>query len=465
MASGIRVCAAACEVSSHANSLLVESGIPYEIAGDPAALSRPAAPGTVDVLYVPAGERPDPRVAQQMLASSAAEKSGILSDDAGLIFHRVGRAALALFYRPFSAQADEGVYLAGGDYRARYGAEGGVPAPRQVYLGLTQRCNRSCSFCVSRTFDFDLLSLAEVGRLCEQLGDADIIALTGAGEAMTHPRFFDIMDLLRQRLPRAVFKMNTSGIALARKARRLLEYPIKNITVSLNAATAPTYERFVGPGFHAVLKGIGALVDARAEAGRDDLHVCLSMVLMNSTVGEMAQLAGIAAELGIEEVQGIYLMINDDSLAAESPWHQPERSNELLARAARHAHALGVRASLPPPFRVGGSRAGAYQRTSLPTTQGQRCTEAWSTIYVRPNGDIIACPYMERAMGNLREQALDGIWNGAAYQRLRQGLASGDYCTECRHCCGFNETGSVDEYLSHWLGERRPGRTLPLLVV
>jgi MoaA/NifB/PqqE/SkfB family radical SAM enzyme len=466
MVSSIRIYAPAPGLFKGGDTPLRRAGIAYEIIGNPTMLTDPAAPDTVDVLHVPAGQQPDSGRATEMLSYSSADKFGILSEDAGLVFHRVGTKALRVYYRQFLPQADEGVYVKGSDYRLLHGAQGDVPAPRQVYLGLTQRCNRSCIFCVSRTFDFDLLSVEQVKHLCAQLrGGVDVIALTGAGEAMTHPRFWEIMDLLCDRLPGVQFKLNTSGLALARKARRLLTYPVKNITVSLNAATEPTYERFVGPGFHAVLKGILSLVEARAEADRDDLHLCLSMVLMNSTVGEMSDLVTIAAELGIEEVQGIYLMINDDTLAAESPWHQPARSNELLAAATRVANGLGVRASLPPPFHEAGRPADGYQQASLPTTQGQRCTEAWSTVYVRPNGDVIACPYMERAMGNIRDQSLAEVWNGPVYRQLRDGLVSRDYCEECRHCCGFNETGSVDEYASHWIGERRPGRLLPLLVV
>lgn len=464
MFSGIRVCAQAPEVSARGEAWLRQTVNAYQVITEPRRLAGQVTPDSMDVLYVPAGEHPDFRRAADMLSHSSAARFGILSDEAGLISHLASRAAMKYYYRTFAPQADEGVYSAGNDYRLSCGTQRPVPLPRQVYLGLTQRCNRSCVFCVSRSFDYDLLTVEQVERLCDQLaGDVDIVALTGAGEAMTHPRFWNIMDVLCSRLPGVQFKMNTSGLALTRKARRLLEYPVKNITVSLNAATERTYERFVGTGFRAVLTSISSLVEARAAADRGDIHLCLSMVLMNSTVGEMADLATIAAELGIEEVQGIYLMINDDTLAEESPWHQPERSNELLAAAARHAASIGVRASLPPPFRVADMRTDCYQRSSLPTMQGQRCTEAWSTVYVRPNGDVMACPYMDQAMGNVRRQTLEEVWNGPSYHQLRHGLVSGDYWQECRHCCGFNETGSVDEYLSHWLGARHPGRLLPIL--
>jgi MoaA/NifB/PqqE/SkfB family radical SAM enzyme len=452
-------------LSDYALRLLAESDIPYEILAESPDL-RDDADAAAEVFYVPPATDLDKEHAASILRRSQASRFGILADEVGLVMHEVDRAALSLYYRPFAAQADEEVYLTGSLYRERYGAELYVPAPRQIYLGLTQKCNRSCTFCVSRTFDFDLLSVDEVASLCDQLnGSVDVIALTGAGEAMTHPGFWEIMDLLVARLPGVQFKMNTSGISLVKHSAKLLQYPIKNVTVSLNAATEATYERIVGPGFHAVLKGIAALVEARAFAHRDDLRICLSMVLMRSTVKEMGQLATIAAELAIEEIQGIYLMINDDALADDSLWHEPEWANAVLAKAARHAATLGVKASLPPPFKIGKMYTDRAQLASLPTTQGQYCTEAWSTAYIRPNGDVMSCPYMDRAMGNIRRQELAQVWNGRPYRELRRGLVSREFCAECRHCCGFNETGSVDEYWSHWLGERRPRRSLPITVI
>lgn len=469
MAAEFLVHTSSTELSERALKHMVKAGAKYLLSDGTGPPAGRGAADVVDVVYVPQGSQLDHQAARAMLDRPGARRFGILSDDAGLVLHQVSREALSLFYRPFTAQADAGAYTAGADYRSVCGGELEVPIPRQVYLGLTQHCNRSCTFCVSRSFEFDLLSLEEVDRLCTELaGAVDTIALTGAGEAMTHPRFWDIVDLLCDRLPGIQFKMNTSGLAMIKNAARLMRYPIRNVTVSLNAATAATYEKFVGPGFHAVLKSIAALADARAQANRTDLHLCLSMVLMKSTVAETAALASIAAQLGIEEIQGIYLMVNDDSLAGESLWHDPDLSNRVLSQAARSAGALGVKASLPPEFKSGRMLTDQDQTASLPTTQGQRCTEAWSTVYLRPDGDIIACPYMERPMGNIRRQTLREIWNGEPYRKLRQGLVSRDFCTECRSCCGFNEAGSVDDLRSHWLGARTPStrsRMLPIVAV
>ena len=371
-----------------------------------------------------------------------------------------GRSVLRRFFADRSARHDIPVYEAGGSTRDIWErlVEGNVPLPRQIYLGLTQICNRSCSFCVSRSFAPAVLSLDLVRQLARQLRDhVDVIALTGAGEAMVHPDFWCAVDILVEEIPGIRFKMNSSGVTLGKAAERIVQYPFRNITVSLNAATPETYQRFIGGNFEQVLSSIKKMVAerARSESGAD-LSLTLSMVLMNSTVPELPDFVSRAFELGVEEVQGIYLMINDSELESESPWHRPQWSNAFLERATERASALGVAVRLPPRFREAQGISNGFQLSSLPETQGQACVEPWSTIYVRPNGDILPCPYSEESLGNITYQALDDIWNGAPYHALRESLAAKTYQKMCGHCCGFNETGQVDDYLSHWLGERQP---------
>ncbi|MFL5910654.1 MAG: radical SAM/SPASM domain-containing protein [Gaiellaceae bacterium] len=431
------------------------------LAADPADLS--AGSGSTLLLHVPSGSRPEPEVAAGLAARSHGGDVGLLSDDAGVALVQAGAERFARLFAPRDEQADASAYAAGGDARDRW-ESGAGPALRQVYLGLTQRCNRSCSFCVSRTFDYDLLSLEEVERLANEMAAARVstIALTGAGEAMTHPDFWAALDLLHAKLPEATFKMNTSGVALIRNAERLLRYPVKNITVSLNAGTQATYERFVGRGYDAVLRGIDAVAAERVRAARSDLRLCLSVVLMSSTILEMPKVVDLAFRFGVEEVQGIYLMVNDGGLADESPWHRQAGSNRWLAATARRGAALGIETSLPPRFGVGDSSAGTTQRTSLPTTQRQACVEAWSTTYIRPDGEVLPCPYFERSLGSIREAPLTEVWKGARYEELRESLASRSYADECSHCCGFNEGGTVEDYESHWLGTRKPLRGVAL---
>lgn len=422
-------------------------------------------PADIDLLYVPRDRMLVQPLGLAFAAMVDAPRAGVLTCRDGVVLHRGRPDQLGVFFGARGPQADSRVYEHGAAIRREYTTNGGVPAPRQIYLGLTQKCDRSCDFCVSRTFDFDILSCEEVERIVQELdGDLDVVALTGAGEAMMHPDFWTILDRLHDGFPRATFKMNTSGLSLLRSSERLLEYRIKNITVSLNAATDETYRLHVGPGYKAVLRGLERLVRARTDRRALDVRLCLSMVLMRSTLPELARMVRLAFELGVEEVQGIYLMIHDGALAHDSPWHDQETSNNFLTEAEELAERLGVIASLPPKFGANAS-IGERQVASLPTRQGHLCSEVFSTAYIRPDGGLTPCPYYDDVLGNSRvDDGLLGVWNGPRYSQLRRAIVTGTAPLPCQTCAGFSEGGRVDDYASHWLGTRVNANPVPVVL-
>jgi radical SAM protein with 4Fe4S-binding SPASM domain len=422
----------------------------------------------LNLLYSPPGHPLDRSLASNWITHNPVGDFGIYLEDAGPVIMHGGAPVFQRYLQEQESRHDIPVYQAGGAFRDNWTTtKDDVPLPKQVYLGLTQVCNRSCSFCVSRTFETAMLSLDTVRQLARKLRDhVEVIALTGAGEAMVHPEFWPAVEILMEEIPNVRFKMNSSGVTAGKFAERIVQYPFRNLTISLNAATAETYRRFIGGDFEQVRSSIRKLVSVRAQHGGDQLGLTLSIVLMNSTMAELPDFVCRAFELGVEEVQGIYLMINDAELEAESPWHHPQKANELFDEALQRAASLGIAMRLPPRFHDRERVSHDFQASSLPETQGQACVEAWSTIYVRPNGEILPCPYSEEALGNIHHAELNEIWNGSPYNVLRETLVEKRYQQMCRHCCGINETGHVDDYLSHWLGARQPApaqsRSLPL---
>lgn len=67
------------------------------------------------------------------------------------------------------------------------------------------------------------------------------------------------------------------------------------------------------------------------------------------------------------------------------------------------------------------------------------CPYPWTSLVVASNGDVVACCrdlQHKTVLGNLFEQELSAIWNGAAYQALRQALRDEDpaRAAACRNC-------------------------------
>jgi radical SAM protein with 4Fe4S-binding SPASM domain len=74
------------------------------------------------------------------------------------------------------------------------------------------------------------------------------------------------------------------------------------------------------------------------------------------------------------------------------------------------------------------------------------CLIPWSVATVLANGDVMACCVPGSKIGNVNEQSLEAIWQGAAYRRLRERVNSADPPSLCK-ACQFRNT--LNSYESH----------------
>lgn len=67
-----------------------------------------------------------------------------------------------------------------------------------------------------------------------------------------------------------------------------------------------------------------------------------------------------------------------------------------------------------------------------------KCREFWQTIYILPSGDVLTCCYdgnAEWPMGNVKQDSVLDVWNGAEYQKARAQHLSGTLNKTCASYC------------------------------
>ena len=65
------------------------------------------------------------------------------------------------------------------------------------------------------------------------------------------------------------------------------------------------------------------------------------------------------------------------------------------------------------------------------------CDHTTATITVRSNGDIVPCCYdltSQLVMGNVMDDELYSIFNGAKYRELRASIREKNYISSCQNC-------------------------------
>ncbi len=159
----------------------------------------------------------------------------------------------------------------------------GIPQLRAFYLYLSNSCNLACRHCwITPRFINDKPDpgdVIEVEKLKNAVRKGKSLGLRSAkltgGEAMLHPRFIEIVDMLTEEGLNLNMETNgtlfTPEIALYLKEKTNLNF----ISVSIDGSDSKTHDNFRGvPGsFNSVIRGL----DILSGTGYDNSQVIMSV--------------------------------------------------------------------------------------------------------------------------------------------------------------------------------------------
>ena len=320
------------------------------------------------------------------------------------------------------------------------------PLPRFVQIEPVGQCNLRCQMCAIQFRQegpphgpLAFLAFDDFKRLVEGFGDIDELQLQGLGEPTMHPRFFDMVAWASARGIRVSTNSNLT-LWSERRARQCVESGLAALHVSLDAATPALYETIRrGARFSKVIRNLRRVIAARRTAA-SPLHVRVVTVLMRQNLHELAAIVRLASAEGVDDMFVQYLC-HDFAEQSLPQAYRPMRDfirdealddvpRETLARAfgeAREAASVsGVRLRLPPLAR-------SARPAAIP-----RCDWPWRGAYVSWRGDAMPCCMVGTpdrvSFGNMLEQGVADVWNGDAYERFREQLASDRPSAICRSC-------------------------------
>ncbi|MBC7346973.1 MAG: radical SAM protein [Clostridia bacterium] len=307
---------------------------------------------------------------------------------------------------------------------------------------MTTACNLNCRHCHASggRRSPDELSTAEGKRLLEQVASVDafrMIAFTG-GEPMVRPDIYELAAYAKQlRLP-VVIATNATLID-AQVARRLKDCGVVGLAVSIDAATPALHDSIRGRqgAFELAVRGI----EACREAG---MALQINVTAMEDNREELPQILALARRYRAEIVLNYQLVplgrgevIRDRELGrAQNEWLM-----ETIARNQADAYTV-----IEP---VAGPQYWAYllqkRRTGalgwlLARAVFKGCVAGSGLVYIKPNGDVWACPFLPVSAGNVREEPLQEIWESSSLfnDLRRRSQTLKDHCGSCRYnaVCG-----------------------------
>lgn len=305
-----------------------------------------------------------------------------------------------------------------------------------LFIELTKNCNLHCVMCRSagqwdpaRNMDRSLFD-----RVAEELFPyAQIVDLRGWGESTILTDFPHYLERTAGSgcRPRIVTNMTVGNADLWRGLVRHNAI----IAISFDAATPETFARLrPGSRLPRILANLDVVVAEARAVGITLDDVYFNVVMQADALDEVHRIVDIAADRGLRRVH-----VNPVTTAPGDPKHLSRHLagvHAALERLMDRSRATGVEVTLG---------AAVDETMADAAAVAKRCTHPWVYCLVNQAGAVGFCDHLigdgteQYLLGDLRRETFEDIWNGLAYQELRQrhvrwqdGL--GEQFEECNWC-------------------------------
>jgi MoaA/NifB/PqqE/SkfB family radical SAM enzyme len=330
--------------------------------------------------------------------------------------------------------------------------------PRGVVYEATMRCNLHCEFC----YVGDLLNIE--GQWREELTldalrrafpdeDGLQINLTG-GEIFMRKDIMSVLALFEEKGYHAGCLTTNGTIITEERAEALADLALKgflkHISVSIDG---PRELHDVARGqkgtFDRTTAGLRRL-QAAARRKHAPLRISINTTVAHESLDTLDQMVDVAEDLGIEAIGLNHLMYSTPQEVTETlqmigtddrsviatfvtpdPLLRPEPVRQKVAALREKCRARGIRFDMRP--KVLTQLVDSYYQPG--SRLNGRCLYPFNWARVSYSGKVYFCPFIRVEVGDLTNQTLEEVWNGAAYVGLRKKLLDAELFPVCRRCC------------------------------
>ena len=298
--------------------------------------------------------------------------------------------------------------------------------PQRLVLELTNACNLRCIMCGRdeanfslTTFDIEILkSLAPI------LDEVEEVTLFGWGEPTLHPHFEEILAFLDKYPVKKYFV--TNGMRLDKIKEALFKYHVDIMAISLDGAKAETNNSIrINSDLDFIVKELKDIVRIKKEKKLNYPYMNFVMTMFDRNIEELPDLVKLAAEIGLDEVKGVYLTVFSQNLLEETLYNKKDKVKTIFEKAEKLGEELGVKIKLP-----------YYQGEDIAGDKAHKdCFTAWRDFFVGSDGYIRPCQSnAEKFFKYDKLSAFEKMWNSQEYQDFRAKVNSDKMCDECKRC-------------------------------
>jgi len=320
---------------------------------------------------------------------------------------------------------------------------GCIGFPDHPVWEMTTACNLNCVHChaAGGKPGADELTTEQARSLLNDLSrvrNFRMMAFTG-GEPLMRPDFFELLAHSKELGFTNTIATNATLID-DNVARRLRDHGVAIAAVSLDGFTAETHDRVRGlaGSFDAAVEGMRAL----ARAG---ILLHINITAMEYNMDQLDRLMTLIDDLDTGILLFYQLVPVGRGRSIEKAALGKEANEWLanfMAKAQSRTNAIVEPVAAPQYWSFLLKRAHISNGIGLSVAEKifHGCSAGRGFIYIKPDGAVWPCPFIEMSCGNVREKTFSDIWSGSKVLhdlRRREWLLKGQ-CGECqyRRMCG-----------------------------
>lgn len=309
-------------------------------------------------------------------------------------------------------------------------------------LVVTKKCNLRCEMCTrdAKTDNQETMSVGFIERIIDQallFDSLQRINITG-GEAFLHPHLEEIINnITRNGLE---IRINTNGLFFTDSNIKMLnKYNVKLFTISLDSAVAEVHDKIRGvDGCYEKtvenlkrIKQEGYCFFVKATANENNVDTLFDLMKMVEKIGAYGFSIGRTIPVGRA------------SSNRHINWDFWRKYSEIGRKCSEYAMHSNMKFLIDDPLRHFFDERIKRILEANPTVDismiRSGCTAGNNFLYILPNGDVLACPALTKAVGNVYCNTLKDIWlHSEVLNTIRDRDRLKGTCGHCsyKYACG-----------------------------
>jgi len=278
--------------------------------------------------------------------------------------------------------------------------------PLEVQIELTNQCNFNCDMCPRHHLNTPERNMTQdtFDKVLAGIEGVREVILTGWGEPLIHPQFFDFAGQIKETYPSVLVRFTTNGCLLDEPSvQKVVALDIDSVSISMDSLKDTGGHGHRKPS--EVAENVRRLVKARGRRSRPE--VVLQATINRGGAKDLEDIVRFGSEAGVNRLNLVRLITTFDP---DLP--RPDEQEEIsIIRATRQ---LGAQLGLEVVSINDPNLAMRWM-----THDDKLCIKSVYHAYITVDGDVTPCCNLRNeVMGSLLNESMKSIWNNGSFDRF-----------------------------------------------